>query len=90
MKTITILKNEIMNHPESKMDAEFWTKKKEIQVGTKVLVNKNIYGNDCESFVGLTGIIIGHKKNDWYKVILDTQTTWGKKFNFHIDEIENI
>jgi len=72
------------------MDATFWTKKKEIQVDTRVIINKNIYGNTCETFVGLTGIVIGHKKHDWYKVNLDRETTWGKKFNFHIDELEKL
>lgn len=71
------------------LDVPYYIKTKNINIDTKVIVNKNIYGNECEPFVGLTGLVISQKK-DWYKIILDTQTIYGRRFNFHIDEIETI
>jgi hypothetical protein len=43
-----------------------------------------------EPFISLEGIIMRLKNKDWYQVVLDTETIYGKKFNFHIDEIEII
>lgn len=72
------------------IDTEYIEKKKEIQIGTKVLIAHNLEGNMDEPFIGNEGIVIRFKKNDWYQVILENQTIYGKKFNFHIDEIEII
>jgi len=50
----------------------------------------NLEGNMDEPFIGLQGIIIRFKNKDWYQVALESETIYGKKFNFHIDEIEII
>ena len=71
------------------------TKKQMLQVGTRVLVAHNLEGNMDEPFIGKEGVIIivnaSHSdKTDWYKVLLDDDTIYGKRFNFHIDELEII
>ena len=90
MKTQTINISEISSHPTMRMDAEYWDKKKNLQIGTRVLVAHNLEGNMDEPFIGLQGIIIRFKNKDWYQVALESETIYGKKFNFHIDEIEII
>jgi hypothetical protein len=88
---ITAVKiNEISNHPTMRMDAEYWDKKKNLQIGTRVLVAHNLEGNMDEPFIGKEGVITSFKKNDWYQIVLDNGTIYGKKFNFHIEEIEII
>jgi len=89
MKTTTINISEIAQNPIMRM-AEYWVKKKDLQIGTRVLVAHNLEGNMEEPFIGLQGIIIRFKNKDWYQVILEQDTIYGKKFNFHIDEIEII
>jgi len=63
-----------------------------IPLGTKVKVVKNI-GNKCEPFINLTGTATnpfktGTRKPDWIGVFLDSETIYGRNFNFHINEIE--
>jgi len=60
-------------------------------LGKKVKIVKN-FGNVCEPFVGLTGVLTtpfsyGCCKKDWYGVVLDDDTIYGRKLNFHIEEI---
>lgn len=62
-------------------------------IGSKVIIQNNIEGNSCEPFIGITGIVFppfqkGCRKKDWWGVILDKQTIYGNKFNFHIDELK--
>lgn len=90
MQTQTINISEISSHPTMRMDAEYWQKKKELQIGTKVLVAHNLEGNMEEPFIGLHGIIIRFKNKDWFQIVLEQDTIYGKRFNFHIDEIEII
>ena len=71
------------------------TKKQMLQVGTRVLVAHNLEGNMDEPFIGKEGVIIivnpSHSdRTDWYKISLDDDTIYGKRFNFHIDELEII
>jgi len=66
-----------------------------IAEGKRVRVKQNVEGNICEPFVGLNGITIpplnrGCQKEGWVGVKLDTDTIYGKEFNFHIDELELI
>ena len=61
-----------------------------MQAGIHVMVIKNIQGNECEPFVGMTGVIIRKKKNNWFTVSLDEQTTYGRIFHFHQDELEEM
>lgn len=63
-----------------------------IPVGTKVKIVRN-FGNSCEPFLNLTGTAtqpfrIGSQKRNWIGVILDQDTMYGRKFNFHTKEIE--
>jgi hypothetical protein len=48
----------------------------------------------CEPFVGMEGVIVPKVKNkrmrDWYGVRLTTESVYGWRFNFHIDELEII
>lgn len=82
--------SEIASHSTMRMDAEYWEKKKKLQFGTRVLIAHNLEGNMDEPFISLEGIIMRIKNKDWYQVVLDIETIYGKKFNFHIDEIEII
>lgn len=64
----------------------------QVPVGAKVKIVNN-FGNQCEPFLYLTGIATqpfktGSQKSDWIGVVLDTDTIYGRKFNFHIREIE--
>ena len=61
METQTINISEIASHPTMRMDAEYWDKKKNLQIGTRVLVAHNLEGNMDEPFIGLQGIIIRFK-----------------------------
>lgn len=90
MQVQTINISEIASHPTNRMDAEYWIKKKSLEVGTKVLIAHNLEGNMDEPFIGLNGTIIRLKRSDWYQVVLEQETIYGKKFNFHIDEIEKL
>ena len=63
-------------------------KKKDMQYGKNVLVAHNLEGNMDEPFIGMQGTVTTIKKDDWYEVILFEQTKYGKRFNFHIDELE--
>ena len=65
-----------------------------MQLGTKVRIVRN-FGNECEPFVGLTGVIapyarLGCRSDGWFGVMLDGNTIYGKHFNFRIDELEII
>lgn len=88
MQTTSVNISEIIAQPTMRLDAEYWTKKKEFQFGTRVLVAHNLEGNMDEPFIGLEGTIIRLKNKDWYQVKLDNETIYGTKFNFHIDELE--
>ena len=88
MQTQTINISEIAEHPNIRMDADYWSKKKNLQIGTRVIIAHNLEGNMDEPFIGLHGIILRFKNQDWYQVALEQDTIYGKKFNFHIDEIE--
>jgi len=88
MKTTTVNMSEIAQNPIMRIDAEYWEKKKNLQIGTKVIIAHNLEGNMEEPFIGLHGIVIRFKNKDWYQVVLEQDTIYGKKFNFHIDEIE--
>lgn len=90
MKTNTITIGEISEHPTMRMDVEYWQKKKDLQIGEKVIIAANTEGNMCEPFVGMTGTIIRFKDKDWYVVRLHSESIYGTKFNFHIDELEII
>lgn len=62
-------------------------------IGSKVKIAKNIFGNECEPFLGLTGTIVepfrtGCRKKRWVGVILDSDTIYGRKFNFELSELE--
>lgn len=88
MEITTVNISEISEHPTLRLDAEYWMKKKDLQIGTKVIVAANTEGNMCEPFIGMQGTIIRFKNKDWYVVKLDTQSIYGWIFNFHIDELE--
>jgi hypothetical protein len=62
-------------------------------IGSKVKISKNIFGNECEPFLGLTGVIVepfrtGCRKKGWVGVFLDSDTIYGRKFNFELSELE--
>jgi len=66
--------------------------KTNVPVGAVIKIVKN-FGNQCEPFLNLIGTAThpfknGCKKDGWIGVILCQETIYGKKFNFHIDEIE--
>ena len=94
MEITTVNISEIAEQPILRMDAEYWVKKKALQLGTRVIISANSEGNMCEPFVGMEGIIIPKIKNkrmkDWYGVQLTTESVYGWRFNFHIDELEII
>jgi len=94
MEITTVNISEIVEQPTLRMDAEYWVKKKALQLGTRVIISANSEGNMCEPFVGMEGIIIPKIKNkrmkDWYGVQLTTESVYGWRFNFHIDELEII
>ena len=94
MEITTVNISEIAEQPTLRMDAEYWVKKKALQLGTRVIISANSEGNMCEPFVGMEGIIIPKIKNkrmkDWYGVRLTTESVYGLRFNFHIDELEII
>jgi hypothetical protein len=94
MEITTVNISEIVEQPTLRMDAEYWVKKKALQLGTRVIISANTEGNMCEPFVGMEGIIIPKFKNkrmkDWYGVRLTTESVYGWRFNFHIDELEII
>ncbi len=65
--------------------------KTNLPYGTRVLV-KTKFDFDVEEFTNVTGTAVhpfskGCKEKDWVGVILDKETLWGKKFNFHITEL---
>lgn len=88
MKTLSVSLKEIAAHPEMRMDAEYWNKKKQFQIFSLVTICKNIRGNEDEPFLGMKGKIIGIGSKDWYKVYLFEETTYGRIFSFHIDELQ--
>jgi hypothetical protein len=94
MEITTVSISEIAEQPNNRMDAEYWVKKKALQRGTKVIIAANSEGNMCEPFVGMEGVIVPKVKNkrmrDWYGVRLTTESVYGWRFNFHIDELEII
>lgn len=64
--------------------------KSQIPLGTKVKIIKS---EDTEFLENCTGVAmhpfyLGCKEKDWIGVLLDQETDYGKKFNFHIEEIE--
>ncbi len=66
--------------------------KTNVPVGSRVRIVANSEGNMCEPFLGLTGTATtpfprGHKGIGWIGVMLDEETIYGRKANFHIDEI---
>ena len=93
MKVTSVNISEIAEHPNNRMDTEYWIKVKSLELGvTKVIIVQNIEGNDCEELVGCTGIVNkpywkGCKDKDWYGVYLDNESIYGRQLNFHIDEI---
>ena len=63
-----------------------------IPIGTKVRIVKNL-GNQCEPFINLIGLAtqpfkIGCCKPDWIGVEFIDETIYGRKLNFHKNEIE--
>jgi len=65
--------------------------KTNIPLGVKVLIIANYEGNIFEPFVGLEGVSThpfkkGCCDKDWIGVFLK-ETQYGRKFNFHVDEI---
>lgn len=67
--------------------------KTNVPIGTKVKIVKNTEGNECEPFVNQTGVAThpfytGCRQRDWIGVVLDNRSIYGKKFNFHISEIQ--
>jgi hypothetical protein len=94
MEITTVSISEIAEQPSHRWDAEYWVKKKALQLGTKVIIAANSEGNMCEPFVGMEGVIVPKVKNkrmrDWYGVRLTTESVYGWRFNFHIDELEII
>jgi hypothetical protein len=63
MEITTVNISEIAEQPTLRMDAEYWVKKKALQLGTRVIISANSEGNMCEPFVGMEGIIIPKIKN---------------------------
>ena len=66
--------------------------KTNVPIGTIIKIVKNL-GNECEPFLNLIGVAThpfkkGCKKEGWIGVVLQQETIYGNKFNFHIDEIE--
>lgn len=62
-------------------------------IGSKVKIAKNLFGNECEPFLGLTGVVVppfrtGCRQAGWVGVILDSDTIYGRKFNFQASELE--
>jgi hypothetical protein len=94
MEITSIKISEIAEQPTLRLDAAYWVKKKTLQLGTKVIIAANSEGNMCEPFVGMEGVIVPKVKNkrmkDWYGVRLTTESVYGWRFNFHIDELEII
>ena len=94
MEITSVKISEIAENPTQRMDAEYWVKKKALQLGTRVIIATNSEGNMCEPFVGMEGVIVPKVKNkrmkDWYGVRLTTESVYGWRFNFHIDELEII
>jgi len=85
----TLLEEEIQ--VESKLDfsVALQDKREALHIGRKVKIISNLEGNHDEPFVGLKGMIYRmNKRADWYEIMLDNTTEYGKKFNFHINEIE--
>jgi hypothetical protein len=63
-----------------------------IPIGSKVKIIANYEGNMCEPFLDQNGIAThpfknGCCKSGWIGVILEKESIYGRKFNFHIDEI---
>ena len=63
-----------------------------IPLGSKVKIICNFEGNKDEPFVGKYGIATnpfpkGCKKQNWIGVILCNETIYGRKFNFHVNEV---
>ena len=90
MKTLSISLSEIAKHPTMRMDATYWRKKKEFQIDTEIVIESNKKGNPDEPFIGMKGKIIGILSKDWYKVYMEKETTYGRIFQFHIDELNTI
>jgi hypothetical protein len=94
MEITSIKISEIAEQPTLRLDAAYWVKKKTLQLGTRVIIAANSEGNMCEPFVGMEGVIVPKVKNkrmkDWYGVRLTTESVYGWRFNFHIDELEII
>jgi hypothetical protein len=67
-----------------------------VPINSKIKIIKNIIDTTfCQDFVGLIGTATypfrrGCCKEGWIGVIFDEETEYGKKLNFHIDEIEII
>lgn len=62
-------------------------KRKALTFGATVLIANNFEGNMDEPFIGMKGTVMRIKKNDWYQIALESETSYGKKFNFHLDEL---
>ena len=66
--------------------------KTKIPLGCEVTVVNNFEGNMDEPFLGLSGTATnpfprGCRNPNWIGVVLHEETIYGRKFNFHIDEI---
>jgi hypothetical protein len=65
-----------------------------IPVNSKVKIKCTIIDTSfCQDFVGLIGTAThpfrrGCCKEDWIGVIFDEETEYGKKLNFHLNEVE--
>jgi hypothetical protein len=67
--------------------------KTDIPLGANVRIIANSEGNLDEPFLDLTGkatnpFVRGCRQSGWIGVILDSETIYGSKFNFHIEEIQ--
>lgn len=59
--------------------------------GDRITIIKNTQGIEFEPFIGMTGTIINPSRRcgkDWVTVMLDENTIWGRRFNFHLSEIQ--
>jgi hypothetical protein len=47
MEITTVKISEIAEQPTLRLDAEYWIKKKALQLGTRVIISANSEGNMC-------------------------------------------
>ena len=59
--------------------------------GDRVTIMQNTQGVEFEPFIGMNGTVINSSRRcgkGWHTIMLDEQTIWGRKFNFHSTELE--